>query len=78
MSDEQLIAHNELIQKIEKSDRKILKAKRALQVSARGRILLQHLKGTLHLASGLDSQGQKALLALVREFTVSQRRDFLP
>jgi hypothetical protein len=63
---------------LRRSDARIEKAKRTLGAHARGRIVMQHLKGSLRLAAGLDSQGQNALLALVREFTVSQRRDFLP
>lgn len=68
----------EFIDRIAKSDVRISKAIKVLSESARGQNVMRDLRKLLSgEASGLDSQGQKALLALVAEFSKNQRRNFL-
>lgn len=65
--------------RIAKSDRRIKAATAYLRSTSRGQQTLKELKTFLlgGSAAGLDSEGQKALLALVEEFTKGQRREFI-
>lgn len=68
-----------LVNRVKESNARIVGAITVLQNSEGGRIVLHQVREiTTGVAQGLDSEGQRALLALVTEFCENDRRGFLP